>query len=144
MQDFSNGLFRPQRNPVAQRNFPPQREHIMLLTLQTCDRTSDRQNSTILIVATHRGKRYPVSMLGDGSEWGRNVCAADGKATSSAVGYSRFAHGSSAQRARPDTQGMGTGCIRGRRHLPASHDALGSDFDAIADGHPVFRVKEAE
>jgi hypothetical protein len=53
----------------------------MLLTLQTHDRSGGRVNSTILVAATYQGRRYLVSMLGEGSEWVQNVRAAGGKAS---------------------------------------------------------------
>ena len=52
----------------------------ILLTLQVKGRRSGRLRDTVLVVAQHDGQRYLVSMLGDGSEWVRNVRAAGGKA----------------------------------------------------------------
>jgi F420H(2)-dependent quinone reductase len=52
----------------------------VLLTLQVRGRRSGRLHDTVLVVAKHAGQRYLVSMLGDGSEWVRNVRAAGGKA----------------------------------------------------------------
>jgi len=52
----------------------------ILLTLQVKDRSSGRLRATVLVVARYRGQRYLVSMLGDSSEWVRNVRAAGGRA----------------------------------------------------------------
>src|SRR5579863_1208913 len=52
----------------------------ILLTLQVKGRSSGRLCSTVLVVANHQGQRYLASMLGEGSEWVRNVRAAGGEA----------------------------------------------------------------
>ena len=52
----------------------------ILLTLRVKGRSSGRLRSTILVVANHDGRHYLVSMLGDNSEWVRNVRAASGEA----------------------------------------------------------------
>jgi hypothetical protein len=54
-------------------------------------------------------------MLGDESEWVKNVRAAGGQAR----------------------------IKRGRRHLPVPHGAPVSAFEAIAADHPVFRIDPA-
>jgi hypothetical protein len=41
---------------------------------------SGHLTSTALVVANYLGQRYLVSMLGDGSEWVRNIRAANGDA----------------------------------------------------------------
>src|SRR5258708_4280265 len=51
-----------------------------LLTLQVKSRNSGRLDSTVLVVVSHQGQRYLVSMLGDGSEWVHDVRAAGGEA----------------------------------------------------------------
>jgi hypothetical protein len=52
----------------------------ILLTLQVKGRSSGRLRPTILVVANHDGRHYLVSMLGDNSEWVRNLRAAGGEA----------------------------------------------------------------
>src|SRR5437867_10642286 len=52
----------------------------ILLTLQVRGRRSGLLHTNVLVVAKHDGQRYLVWMLGDGSEWVRNVRAADGEA----------------------------------------------------------------
>jgi hypothetical protein len=51
-----------------------------LLTLQMRGRRSGRLRDTVLVVAKHDRQCYLVSMLGNGSEWMRNVRAVGGKA----------------------------------------------------------------
>jgi hypothetical protein len=50
------------------------------VTLQVKSRINGRMCSTILVSTSHDGSRYVVSMLGDNSEWVKNVRAAGGKA----------------------------------------------------------------
>ena len=52
----------------------------VLLTLQVRGRRSGCLHDTVLVGAKHDGQLYLVSMLGDGSEWVRNVRAAGGEA----------------------------------------------------------------
>jgi deazaflavin-dependent oxidoreductase (nitroreductase family) len=52
----------------------------VLLTLKVKGRRSGRLRTTVLVVARHDGQRYLVSMLGEGSDWVRNVRAAGGEA----------------------------------------------------------------
>lgn len=47
----------------------------LLATLQVKSRSSDRLYSTILVVVSHHGQRYLVSMLGNGSERVRDARA---------------------------------------------------------------------
>ena len=51
-----------------------------LIALQVKGRRSGRLRTNVLVVARHDGQRYLVSMLGEGSEWVRNVRAAGGEA----------------------------------------------------------------
>lgn len=116
----------------------------MLLTLQTNDRTSGRVNATILVVATYQGHRYLVSMLGEGSEWVQNVRAAGGKA-SIKRGRSRPVQLTEIplhERA-PILKAWAQIATSGRNHLPVSHDAPVSAFEAIAGDYPVFRIDQA-
>ncbi len=52
----------------------------VLLTLQVRGRRTGRLRTNVLVVARHGGQRYLVSMLGEGSEWVRNLRAAGGEA----------------------------------------------------------------
>lgn len=116
----------------------------ILLTLQVRGRSTGRLYSTILVVGTYEGQRYLVSMLGDESEWVKNVRAAGGRA--------RIKRGRSrpvmlteippAERA-PILKAWCQVATSGRRHLPLPHDAPVSAFEAIAADHPVFRIEPA-
>lgn len=113
----------------------------MLLTLQTSDRASGRVHSTILVVATHQGRRYLVSMLGEGSEWVKDVRAAGGRASikrgrSQPVRLVEIPPHERAAILKTWAQVA----TSGRRHLPVSPDAPVSAFEAIAGDYPVFRI----
>ena len=116
----------------------------LLLTLETNDRSSDRVNSTILVVATYQGQRYLVSMLGDGSEWVQNVRAAGGKASikrgrAQPVQLTEIPPHERASILKEWAQVA----TSGRQHLSVSHDAPISAFEEIAGEYPVFRIDQA-
>jgi hypothetical protein len=116
----------------------------ILLTLQVKSRSSGRLCSIVLVVASHQGQRYLVSMLGDGSEWVRNVRAAGGEAFIKR-GRSRpimLIEIPPEERA-PILKAWCQVATSGRRHLPVSHDAPLSAFEAIAADYPVFRIDPA-
>jgi deazaflavin-dependent oxidoreductase (nitroreductase family) len=125
---------------VAGMGLTPQ----ILLTLEVKGRRSGRFRQTVLVVAKHDGQRYLVSMLGDGSEWVRNVRAVGGKAL--------VKHGQSSPVQLVEVPAGERGPIlkaycqvatSGRQHFPVSHKAPLSDFDAIAERYPVFRIDPA-
>lgn len=116
----------------------------ILLTLQVRDRRSGRFGHTVLVVATYQGQRYLVSMLGNDSEWVRNVRAASGAAFIQR-GRSRpvvLTEIPPAKRA-PILQAWCQVATSGRQHLPIAYDAPISAFDAIAADYPVFRIDPA-
>jgi deazaflavin-dependent oxidoreductase (nitroreductase family) len=113
----------------------------ILLALQVRGRRSGRVFTTVLVPAEHEGRRYLVSMLGEASEWVRNVRAAGGEAfikrrTSRAV---RLTEVPPAQRA-PILKAYCRVATSGRHHLPVSADAPIAAFEAIASDYPVFRI----
>jgi hypothetical protein len=115
----------------------------ILLTLQTKD-GSGRICATILVVATYQGQRYLVSMLGEGSEWVKNVRAAGGIAAikrgrSQPVQLTEIPRDERASILKAWSQVA----TSGRHHLPVSHDAPISAFEAIAGDYPVFRIDPA-
>jgi hypothetical protein len=116
----------------------------ILLTLQVKDRTSGRLRATVLVAARCQGRRYLVSMLGDGSEWVQNVRAAGGKAfiKRGRAHPVMLAEISPPERA-PILKAWCQVATSGRQHLPVSHRAPVSAFEAIADDYPVFRIDPA-
>ncbi len=116
----------------------------ILLTLQVRGRHSGRLHDTVLVVTEHEGKRYLVSMLGDGSDWVRNIRAAGGKAfvkrgRSLPVQLTEVPGGERA----PILKAYCQVATSGREHFPVSHDARLSEFDAVAERYPVFRIDAA-
>jgi hypothetical protein len=115
-----------------------------LLTLQVKSSGSGRVCSTVLVVASHQGQSYLVSMLGDGSKWVRDVRAAGGKASikrGRALPV-RLTEIPLEQRA-PILKAWCQVATSGRRHLPVPHDAPVSAFEPIAADYPVFRIDPA-
>ncbi len=116
----------------------------ILVTLQVKSRSGGRLYSTILAAASHHGQRYLVSMLGDGSEWVRDVRAAGGKAfikrgRSRPVVLTEIPSGERA----PILKAWCQVATSGRRHVPVPHGAPVSAFGAIAADYPVFRIDPA-
>jgi deazaflavin-dependent oxidoreductase (nitroreductase family) len=113
----------------------------ILLTLQVKGRRSGRLRTNILAAVTYGGQRYLVSMLGDESEWVRNVRAAGGDAFIKR-GRSRpvvLTEIPPAERA-PILKAYCQVATSGRHHFPVPHTAPVSEFEAIAADYPVFRI----
>jgi hypothetical protein len=117
----------------------------ILLTLQVRGRRSGLVRSNILVVTQHEGLRYFVSMLGDRSEWVRNVRAAGGEAFVKR-GRSRPVKliEIPAEERGPILRAYCQVATSGRKHLPVSPDASLSEFGAIAADYPVFRIDPAQ
>ena len=116
----------------------------VLLTLQVRGRRSSLLRTNVLVVAEHDGQRYLVSMLGDRSEWVRNVRAAGGEAFVKR-GRSRPVKLTEvpAEERGPILKAYCRVATSGRRHFPVPHDAPLSEFSAIAADYPVFRIDPA-
>jgi len=116
----------------------------VLLTLQVRGRRSGLLRTNVLAVAEHDGQRYLVSMLGDRSEWVRNVRAAGGEAFVKR-GRSRPVKLTEvpAEERGPILKAYCRVATSGRRHFPVPHDAPLSEFSAIAADYPVFRIDPA-
>ena len=116
----------------------------ILITLQVRGRNDGRLHSTVLVSAGHEGSRYVVSMLGDDSEWVKNIRAARGAAF---IKRGRLRPVTlteiSPERRAPMLKAWSQLATSGRRHLPAPHDAPVSAFDSIAADYPVFRIDAA-
>lgn len=116
----------------------------VLVTLQVRGRRSGRLRSKILVVAEYEGQRYLVSMLGNNSEWVRNVRAAGGEAFVKR-GRSRpvrLTEIPAAERA-PILKEYCQVATSGRYHFPVAYDAPIEEFRAVAERYPVFRIDPA-
>ena len=116
----------------------------ILVTLQVRGRRSGRLHAKILVLAEHGGQRYLVSMLGNNSEWVRNVRAAGGEAFVKR-GRSRPVHLTEipANERGPILREYCRVATSGRHHFPVPYDAPVSEFDALAERYPVFRIDPA-
>ncbi len=113
-------------------------------TIEVRGRTSGKRRSNPIVVATVDGERYLVSMLGPGSEWVRNVVAADGLAI--------LRHGRREsvrlvslppEERAPVLREYVRIATSGRTHFPLDVTAPLAEFAAIADRYPVFRIDPA-
>ncbi len=116
----------------------------ILVTLQVRGRRSGRLHDTVLVVTEHEGQRYLVSMLGDGSDWVRNIRAGGGKAFVKRgqplpVQLREISAGERA----PILKAYCQVATSGREHFPVRQDAPLSDFGAVAERYPVFRIDPA-
>jgi len=116
----------------------------VLITLQVKSRSNGRLCATVLVGARHEGSRYVVSMLGDNSEWVKNVRAAGGEACIKR-GRSRpvMLTEIPPEKRAPILKAWSQVATSGRKHLPVAHAAPVSAFEAIAADYPVFRIDPA-
>lgn len=114
------------------------------VTLETKGRRSGRTRAIVVTWVEQDGRRYLVSMLGDGSDWVRNVRAAGGEAV---------VHRRGRQKVRleevPAEEGapilrtyLQKTAISTRRHLRVDPKAPIEEFRRIAPDHPVFQIVE--
>jgi hypothetical protein len=112
------------------------------VTLEVAGRKSGKMVRFPLAMTVLNGERYLVSMLGEETNWVRNVRAASGKA--------RLVHGISEQvlleevdiRQRAPVLKAYLQLAPGARpHIPISKDAPISEFEKIASRYPVFRLE---
>lgn len=107
--------------------------------------STPNQNSTVpMVIATVDDKQYIVSMLGPGSNWVRNVDAANGYAVlrRERPRPVRLVPVEPEKRA-PVLKEYVRVATSGRKHFPLAVDAPLSEFHKIAERYPVFRVDSA-
>ncbi len=113
-----------------------------LVTLEVVGRKSGRMISFPLAMIIMNGERYLVSMLGEETNWVRNVKAAGGKA--------RLRHGLSEQVLPEEVDVSQRASILkaylkiapgARPHFSISKDAPVTEFEKIASKYPVFRLE---
>ncbi|MEV4840693.1 nitroreductase/quinone reductase family protein [Nonomuraea sp. NPDC049486] len=115
-----------------------------MVTLRVQGRRTGRDVSFPLVVADLGGERYLVAMLGQDTNWVRNVRAAGGRAV--------LRHGrTEAVRLEEVEPGSRAPVLRrylavspgGRTHIPVDQEAPLEEFERIAARYPVFRVTPA-
>jgi deazaflavin-dependent oxidoreductase (nitroreductase family) len=112
-----------------------------MAVLEVRGRVSGQPRSTPVVIATAEGKRYLVSMLGPGSDWVKNVEAAQGNAVLR-QGRRRRVHlvrVPPAERA-PILSEYVRVATSGHHHLPVPVGAPLSQFQTIAERYPVYRI----
>jgi deazaflavin-dependent oxidoreductase (nitroreductase family) len=112
-----------------------------MVLLEVRGRVSGQTRSTPVVIATIDDEQYLVSMLGPGSEWVKNVDAANGEAVLR-HGRRRRVHLVSvppAERA-PILREYVRVATSGRLHFPVAVGAPLSEFEAIAEQYPVYRI----
>ena len=112
-----------------------------VVALEVIGRKSGKVISFPLVVAIVDGQRYVASMLGDNTQWVRNVRAADGKAVLRSGGYENVLLEEIPARERaPLLKAYLHAAPGARPHVPVGMDAPLTKFEEIAAAYPVFRV----
>jgi hypothetical protein len=116
----------------------------LMAALEVRGRVSGRRRSQVIVIARVEGKRYVVSMLGPQSEWVKNVEAAHGDAV---IRQGRRRKVElvpllPAERA-PILREYVRIATSGRQHFPLPVGAPLSEFAAIAERYPVYRIDPA-
>ena len=111
--------------------------------LEVRGRVSGRVISLPVVIVDYEGERYLVSMLGENVDWVRNAKSAGGEAVlihgiTERVELQELAI---AERA-PILKAYLRRAPGARPHFDISVDAPLEDFERIAAGYPVFRVKK--
>ena len=112
-----------------------------LVTLEVIGRKSGRIISFPLVMVIVDGQRYLASMLGDNTQWVRNVRAANGKAVLRSGGREdvQLEEIPAGQRA-PILKAYLQAAPGARPHVPVDKDAPLAEFEKIAAAFPVFRL----
>jgi hypothetical protein len=113
------------------------------VTLDTVNPVSRTPLSLPVVTVQVDGRRYLVSMLGQGVKWVRNVRAADGRVTIRKGRRHAVQLVEVPVADRPAIIKAYLAVAPGARpHIPVDMDAPLSDFEAIAFDYPVFEVLE--
>jgi hypothetical protein len=112
-----------------------------VVTLEVIGRTSGRVISFPLVIAVVDGERYLVSMLGDTTQWVKNVRAAGGRAvlrsgSREVVQLEELP----VDRRAPILKAYLQRAEGARPHIPVDKDAPIAAFETIAAAFPVFHV----
>ena len=112
-----------------------------LVALEVIGRKSGRIISFPVVMVTVDGQRYLASMLGDNTQWVRNVRAAGGKAVLRSGGYENVQlEEIPADQRAPLLKAYLHAAPGARPHVPIDMDAPLAEFEKIATEFPVFLV----
>jgi F420H(2)-dependent quinone reductase len=116
-----------------------------LATLEVPGRRTGRTISFPVVIADHEGERYLVAMLGENTNWVRNVRAADGRVLLRHGRREAVRLEDVDPAARPPILRRYLACAPGARpHIPVDRHASLEEFEQIAPQIPVFRVTTEE
>lgn len=149
VEAFTRWLYRDGRpnalaraiNAVWARIFATGRGPSSVATLEVVGRKSGKSVRLPVVIADLDGERYLVSMLGDNTNWVRNVRAAGHRAVLLRGGRTaiRLDEVPVEHRARIIKRYCQV-ATSGRVHIPVDPDAPVSAFESVADQYPVFRI----
>jgi deazaflavin-dependent oxidoreductase (nitroreductase family) len=112
-----------------------------VVALEVIGRKSGRVISFPLVMVTVDGQRYLASMLGDNTQWVRNVRAVNGKAVLRSGGYKEvLLKEIPADQRAPILKAYLQAAPGARPHVPVDMDAPLAEFEKIAAEFPVFRL----
>jgi F420H(2)-dependent quinone reductase len=112
-----------------------------LVALEVIGRKSGRVISFPLVMVTVDGQRYLASMLGDNTQWVRNVRASGGKAVLRSGGREDVRLEEMPVNLRaPILKAYLQAAPGARPHVPVDQDASLAEFETIAADFPVFRL----
>ena len=126
---------------ISSLGLPPS----FVIRLEVAGRRSGRVRSTVLVTADREGERYLVSVLGEDSDWVRNLRVAGGNAfiRHGRRRAFRLEEVPPEQRA-PILKAYLKWALGARAVFQLGPGAPLEEFARIADRHPVFRIIEAE
>lgn len=115
-----------------------------LVALEVIGRKSGRIISFPLVMVTVDGQRYLASMLGDNTQWVRNVRKSGGRAVLRSGGREdvQLEEIPADQRA-PILKAYLQAAPGARPHVPVDKDAPLTEFEKIAPAFPVFRLSSS-
>jgi len=112
-----------------------------LVALEVIGRKSGRIVSFPLVMVTVDRQRYLASMLGDNTQWVRNVRASGGKAVLRSGGREEVQlEEIPADQRAPILKAYLQVASGARPHVPVDKDAPLAEFEKIATAFPVFRL----
>jgi len=112
-----------------------------LVALEVIGRKSGQVVSFPLVMVIVDGQRYLASMLGDNTQWVRNVRAANGKAVLRSGGHEEVQlEEIPADQRAPILKAYLHAAPGARPHVPVDKDAPLAEFEKIAAEFPVFRL----
>jgi deazaflavin-dependent oxidoreductase (nitroreductase family) len=113
----------------------------LVATLEVRGRKSGQIRSNPIVIVKLEGERYLVSMLGPSSDWVKNVEAAGGEAVlrQGRKQRVRLTPVAAEQRA-PILREYVRIATSGRQHFPVPVGAPLSEFAAVAELYPVYRM----